>query len=1272
MQADADATSGREAASSASVRPYVPPFLAIGAAQLSTWAGTIDARSRLSVLLRHLVHSASVELTAVDFPGFDNAERAGPDGTVESATASAWIPKGKSIWEFGTDANPTAKANHDYAARQSLPARERRAATFVFVTPRNWPGKKKWVEEKQRLRHWAAVRAYDASDLEQWLETSLAAQVWLAEQLETATPGVMTLRRCWTRWATACTPELPPSLFAPLIATHIKTLCEWMATPPEKPFVVTADSREEALAFLSVAFEDASIPLAKRDLPLVFDSIETLRRLAPSTAAFIPVVQSSDAARELVEGHRSRHCIIVQSRNASHGLPDIALEQLSWKEFAAALEPLGESTERIERLDRETGRSLTVLRRQRSTIPAINQPRWAAEPEYSTTLIPLALAGAWDSRNTADQELLRVLMGCTSYAEVERHVASLLRLDDSPVWAVGTHRGVCSVRDSLFAARAFVSRTNMENFVLAAEYLLSEVDPALTMPEKDRWTAALHNKLRAHSKAVREGMGEALVLLAAHGDELFGNGTGIEVAREVAHLVERLLGNWSLETLESQRGELSLYAEAAPDVLLRRVEEDLKSSDSVVRRLLTPVSSTFESPKRTGLLWALEVMAWSPTHLDRVVQVLAEMSRVTISDNWSNKPIQSLNEILLCWLPNTAASLSERIHSLKQLVGKFPDIGWQVCRAQLDTRTSTRTARPRWKSDALGVGQPTNREVWEFAKAAIELMLEWKSHDAGTLGDLIGLIGEIDAESRNRVWSFVTSWAASPSTTDEARALLRERIRRKVRQRPRDDGEDMQATAATNAMRELEPTDVVVRHAWLFKNAWVEHSADELATDYNHEQATERRERLRNDALRQIWKERGADGIADTWRRSDAGWLVGRMSFDIVERAADRQTLARTALHEVTQTSRADSFLSGLIEQDNDHSLLRALAGTESTRLRLFKCAPFNSRTWRFLEEFGDDEVTQFWSTVSPPWQRLRDGDAVNAVNRLLEHARPRAAFHVAKMDNWRELPTETIKRLIKDIAVSNEPSNHYRLERHDIPEALKQLADRQGVSSEEIAELELLHLEILDEHNGGFPHLARQLARSPDLYFQAIALSYRRDDGQEDSPDDRDQQTRDSMHRRLFTLLHDFRRIPGSDDERKIDEEALKRWIDAVRTLAAANARTRVTDSKIGDLLSNSPTDPADGGWPCRAVSEALDQVATDAIKSGFCTGKINSRGVVWRGRGGDQERELAADFDAWAQQRRDEFPFTARCLTELGDDYRRQAESYDKSDRLDARLRD
>ena len=124
------------------------------------------------------MHSTGNDLRRVDFPGYDNAQRKGSDGFVEAGAATPWVPEGRSYWEFGTDQKPGAKAESDYTARlKSVDPAERAKSTFVFVTPRNWPGKTAWEKRKNKAGDWKTVRAFDASDLEQWLEQSVPAQI---------------------------------------------------------------------------------------------------------------------------------------------------------------------------------------------------------------------------------------------------------------------------------------------------------------------------------------------------------------------------------------------------------------------------------------------------------------------------------------------------------------------------------------------------------------------------------------------------------------------------------------------------------------------------------------------------------------------------------------------------------------------------------------------------------------------------------------------------------------------------------------------------------------------------------------------------------------------------------------------------------------------------------------------------------------------------------------------------------------------------------------
>ena len=117
MQARYDEFEARAGEDDIAVRAYAPAYLQITARQIAAWADTVDARAQLPALLRTLVHSTGSNLTAVDFPAFDNSQRKGWDGQVTSGSATPWIPRGQSGWEFGCDKNPQTKAKADYGTR---------------------------------------------------------------------------------------------------------------------------------------------------------------------------------------------------------------------------------------------------------------------------------------------------------------------------------------------------------------------------------------------------------------------------------------------------------------------------------------------------------------------------------------------------------------------------------------------------------------------------------------------------------------------------------------------------------------------------------------------------------------------------------------------------------------------------------------------------------------------------------------------------------------------------------------------------------------------------------------------------------------------------------------------------------------------------------------------------------------------------------------------------------------------------------------------------
>ena len=212
------------------------------------------------------------------------------------------------------------------------------------------------------------------------------------------------------------------------------------------------------------------------------------------------------------------------------------------------------------------------------------------------------------------------------------------------------------------------------------------------------------------------------------------------------------------------------------------------------------------------------------------------------------------------------------------------------------------------------------------------------------------------------------------------------------------------------------------------------------------------------------------------------------------------------------------------------------------------------------------------------------------------------------------------------------------------------------------MAQLEFMYIQVLDRSEHGIPNLERQVAESPTTFFQALAFSCKRRDHGDDPPELRieDPERRAGMAVSCHRLLEKVSRIPGTGKDGKIDAEALSAWVMEVRRLCAQHDRTEIGDQYIGQLLSNSPPEE-DGMWPCRAVCEVMESLASQHMGTGFNIGVYNSRGVHEHENGGGQERVLVQRYRDLARQRLADYPYVSRVLESIAATYEREAQNWD-----------
>src|SRR5208282_2330060 len=309
-----------------------------------------------------------------------------------------------------------------------------------------------------------------------------------------------------------------------------------------------------------------------------------------------------------------------------------------------------------------------------------------------------------------------------------------------------------------------ISNDDFDRFQKAAIVVLGERDPKFELPPDDRFAASVHGKVLKHSGSIRRGFAETLALLGSRPQALSSCSQG--KAEFVAALIVRtLLKNADWMMWASLDYQLPMIAGAAPDEFL----------DAVEAALLNPAESPFnavfgqERPGvmgwnyTSGLLWALETLAWHSDYLQRVTFLLGELAAIDPGGNWSNRPANSLADIFLPWHPQTCASIAKRKSAVELLLKEQPTVGWKLLMSLLPHMHGFTSGcrKPAWRQfiPAGWSDKVTNGDYWNQVMGYADLMLGVAKVDLTKLAELIDRLPNLPNPAHSRVLDHFSSEA---------------------------------------------------------------------------------------------------------------------------------------------------------------------------------------------------------------------------------------------------------------------------------------------------------------------------------------------------------------------------------------------------------------------------------------------------------------------------------------------------------------------------------
>ena len=1248
----------------------------VDATDLVAWADRRDAQAFLPTLVRRLILATTTQVSRVGVRSGEGVQLAGWDGIVIAGAGNAFVPKGVSAWEMGTNQNPRPKAQDDYKKRtQDSQGVNPAQTTFVFVTPRRWPDKDAWAVERRAEGVWRDVRVYDADDMETWLETAPAVHVWLSVRLGTHPKDALDLESVWGGWSQSTDPPITMQFVLAGRKELANKVIDWLLKSSETTLALRAESCQEALAVFAAIILDYSGSEREWLLSriIVVDTAATWNALTLFNETLILTPRFEDDAA-LGRARRTGHRVVVTLGAESMSGSSEEVPRLARGKAEEALRAMGIIKEKeIRSLATLARRSMTCFRRAIAVRPEIQRPQWAHSDE-GRRLVPALLTGVWTDTSEADRAVLSTLAR-RDYDAFSDSLSQWVGASDPPLRRVGDVFELVSREDSWAQLARYVRRDDLDRFRQVVLDVLGVPDPQFDLPLEERWLAGVHGQVPAHSSGLSEGLAVTLAIMGARGEALTVAG-GVTLRQQAELIVSELLGraNQDMRLWVSLSYVLPLLAEAAPDVFLEAVEDGLIGDNPVVMGLFVEAPDPlFGSADHSGLLWALESLAWSPDHFARAALVLATLARLDPGGRWANRPAASLRAIFLSWLPQTTASVEKRLAVIDRLRDRAPDVGWKLMKQLLPEfhGIGFPSAKPQWREWAPDEDPRVTRgEFFEVTKEVVQRMLE----DVGTLGarweDLISALADLPLELYRMIIDHLGSLAAD--TLEEANRVRIWSALRTLLSEHRSFSNAQWALSADrldlldHLLGRFAPEDFSARFGWLF--------ADHVELPEGMEQDWTAKEHAveaaRVDAVRKIYGACGLVGLlALVPSLKRAFWLgVALVGSDHIDDDEENAILSEYLANEDSKKSDfAQGFVSERTRKRGIEWVRAKVLGPSqwwSAKQRgvFLSHVQHQLAVWDLVSQSNAETEQEYWRAMNP-W-RVEEEHVDYVVRKLLEHDRPFTATHVlaAGLRNGADVSQSLIADVL-EAAIRTDPGKDPYERSFSVYAA--QLLDRLvsgDVAEDRIARIEWAYQPLLRfDREPKFLH--RELRRSPSFFAEIVALIYR---AKGEEPGDVSEE-QNNMARLGHDLLDSWHTPPGLTEDGYVNAQELREWVDRARRLVAEGGRGAIGDDVIGRVLSGSPSGQ-DGAWPVEAIRDVIENVRSRDLESGFEVGTFNSRGVVTKNpaEGGEQERQLTKRYEKHAKAVRDRWPRTAAMLRRIAERYRAEARREDDQSEL------
>ncbi len=1239
---------------------------------LERWADTPSSKSTLPYLISRLVRATTPTSTKVDIPWGSAIYIGGWDGIVNCEAETAYVPKGVSLWEFGTNVDCKGKADGDYDKRKREPIGFTPCdCTFIFVTPRLWTKKDEWIEAKKAENQWKDVIVYDSTDLEQWLDRAPAvSQCFASWEDVNACPfdGIMTADEFWEEWSTG--PD-NLSLFPECVIAGRETEKEKLLSALQEDSTlkgIKASTKSEAIAFIIASLKTFPYDESGRffSKALVVDTEEKFRGMSSNyDTPLILIPRFYDNQPFNVARKRGHHVLVPLSADEDlvQDKDQIVLPRIDRDGQIESLIQSGVPKDKAERFSRESGRSITILKDLLGFPPY--GAKWNTQEDIRE-LIPALLLGRWKEEFSGDVELIEKLSG----REYDDYLAILRKwrdFEESPIIQIGTAWRLTSPLSLWRKLVSQLMKRDLDSLRDCFSLAFKNGNPIIE-------SQSIFSR-RKYSNWSRGGLVQSLILVGQKGV----SSNSEDYQDWVDQVISDLLDGASGEVWLSLDQELPLIAEASPDAFLKAVKRSLENQQPEIMEMFREEDDFIsKTSHHTGLLWALEGLAWLPEYLGEVSGILLKLSSLAPGGALVNRPINSFVEIFRPWYYQTLASFGERMLILERVTKEETEFAWSLLIRMLPDgyNVAFPTHKMRWRLfDENTSLSYSYKEMEDTHSNVIAMLISIVDNDEDKISQLIRKIPELSVEHRKRI----LDWADEVLPTIKQEKDVIWKTIREILHRHRSVPGASWALPESELVRfeslyqKLEPTDIILRYTWLFDNKPLIPEGDQYDTE-EYEELQQRIDDKRKSAIEEFRKSLDLDAIVELRDQVEDPQAFGRSLAQVITER-DEILVVCQCLKDTKER-----FIHGFIREKfeaNGFEWIKSLfqdlqeTGMDSRALSNI-LIPLNQNqdVWSFVSSQDKEVQKEYWENICPIFYagRHTSDEKEYGVKMLLKYKR----FFSALKCVWLcvdVIPSDLLVEVLRRVQMENASEAPFRhgCEEKRIFEVLDKRTD---VERSALLELERLYLPILSrDKRRGAKVLEEELANNPNFFIEVLRCLRKFTDESLLKKEQENLSEEEIRNRatRAFKLLNSWKKVPGTREDNSIDESELRDWVYKARALARTVGRLEIADEEIGKVLARYPEDSP--SWPEEKIFRIIEEINSEKLEKGYFRELRRKRSFSVRGvfDGGSIERANAAYFEKLENDFRGKYPNVSKVFRRLKKYYLWDGKRMDENAEID-----